>query len=111
MQKKTATAKEVKSMTRMPRLTALALALTLTFAMLFSAFFILGEADHDCVGENCHICFQLSVCENTLRTVGRILFAVLAAAMAILLAAVLPSGSDEHARRFSPVSLKVKLSD
>ena len=38
--------------------------------MLFSAFFIAAEADHDCTGEDCPICAIIYQCEHTLRNVG-----------------------------------------
>lgn len=80
--------------------------------MLSSFIFVALEADHDCTGEHCLICHQISVCEKTLR---QLTVAFVAAA---LLAAL------DHAARFfkvyrrqtappfcTLVSLKVKLSN
>ncbi len=40
------------------------------FIMLFSAFYIVAEADHDCTGEDCPICDCIQQCENTLHQIG-----------------------------------------
>ena len=45
------------------------LGLLLLLAMLFSAFFITAETDHDCAGEDCPICACLQQCENTLHRI------------------------------------------
>ena len=93
------------------RITAIVLCVLFIFSILFSVSFILREADHDCVGENCPICYQISVCENTLKNIS---LAVCAMAFAVALiytlcgsvsacAGILPS--------YTLVSLKVKLTD
>ncbi|MCR5648213.1 MAG: hypothetical protein K6F67_01595 [Oscillospiraceae bacterium] len=38
--------------------------------VLFSAFYIAAEADHDCSGEDCLVCACIRQCENALRVVG-----------------------------------------
>ena len=38
--------------------------------MLFSTFYIVAEADHDCAGEDCPVCACLQQCENTLSQIG-----------------------------------------
>ena len=45
-------------------------ALILLAAVLFSAFFLALEADHDCAGDDCPICACILLCEKTLRVVG-----------------------------------------
>ena len=47
------------------RIAALLLAVTILVIMLYSAFFVAAEADHDCVGEGCPICYQIDACQNT----------------------------------------------
>jgi hypothetical protein len=39
-------------------------------SFVFSLFFITIEADHECEGEECHICRTLEVCEGLLRQSG-----------------------------------------
>ena len=52
------------------RVTAGIIALIMLVVVLFSAFYISAEADHDCSGENCPICACIQQCENTLNQVG-----------------------------------------
>lgn len=59
-------------MTEKERLLASVLALTVVFVILFSGFFVIAEANHDCIEEDCPICCQISVCENTLRSAGTV---------------------------------------
>mgnify|MGYP000188915606 CR=1 FL=1 len=47
-----------------------AMAAMLVFVVLFFSFYIASEASHDCVGEDCPICQQISVCENVLRNIS-----------------------------------------
>ena len=35
------------------------------FFFVFSLFYIATEIDHECIGENCNICEQVTFCENT----------------------------------------------
>ena len=93
------------------RITAIVLCVFFIFSILFSVSFILREAEHDCVGENCPICYQISVCENTLKNLSLAVCAVaFATAFTYTLCrsisactAVIPS--------YTLVSLKVKLTD
>ena len=98
-------------MTKKKRIISLVVAVAFFFVVLYSALYIAAEANHDCVGENCPICYQISVCENTLKNLS---LAVSAAAFAAAFtyslcrsifscAAVIPS--------YTLVSLKVKLTD
>ena len=98
-------------MTKKKRIISLIVAVAVFFVMLYSALYIAAEANHDCVGENCPICYQISVCENTLKNLSLAVCAVaFAAAFTYTLcrsisssAAVIPS--------YTLVSLKVKLTD
>ena len=87
------------------------LAALLAVVMLSSAVYIAAEADHDCSGEDCAICHQISTCENLLRSLG---FAGAAAAITAAFIytrckAVLPC--TETNGTLTLVSLKVKLSN
>ena len=93
------------------RIAAILLAAAVLFVMLNSALFIAAEADHDCAGEHCRICFQLRVCHNALKTLS---LAASAAALAVTLSYTLCCSVFACAAA-SPsntlVSLKVKLTD
>lgn len=98
-------------MEKKKRIAALLLAVTVLFVMLYSALFIAAETDHDCVGENCPICYQINVCQNTLKNLS---LAVCAAAFAAAFTYTLCrsiSACTDYAQSFTLVSLKVKLSD
>ena len=98
-------------MEKKKRIIAILLAVTVFFVMLYSALFIVVHAEHDCVGENCPICYQIDVCQNALKNLSlAVSAAAFAAAFTYTLcrsisscAAVIPS--------YTLVSLKVKLTD
>ncbi len=52
------------------RIAAGIMGLMMLIIVLFSAFFIAAEADHDCTGEDCPVCACIQQCENTLRGIG-----------------------------------------
>lgn len=87
------------------------LAAVLAVVMLSSAIYLAVEADHDCSGEDCAICRQISICENLLKSLG-----LAGAAAAITVAftytvcrAILPCA--EMSGTLTLVALKVKLSN
>ena len=82
------------------RIAALLLAVTILVIMLYSAFFVAAEADHDCVGEGCPICYQVDACQNTLKSL----------AFTYILCRCISLCTD-YAQRDTLVSLKVKLSN
>ena len=98
-------------MEKKKKVIAVFLTVALLFVMLYSALFIAAEADHDCVGENCPICYQINVCQNTLKNLS---FAVSAAVLAAAFTYTLCRGISvctDYAQSYTLVSLKVKLSD
>ncbi len=52
------------------RITAGVMGLMMLVIVLFSAFYIAAETDHDCTGEDCAVCICIQQCENTLRGIG-----------------------------------------
>ncbi len=52
------------------RISAGIMGILMLFIMLFSAFYIAAEADHDCAGEDCPICACIAQCENILHQIG-----------------------------------------
>ncbi len=42
------------------------MSLTVVFTLLFSAFFLVEEAEHDCTGEDCPVCDCLTWCSTCL---------------------------------------------
>ena len=87
------------------------LAAVLAVVMLSSAIYLAVEANHDCSGDDCAICRQISICENLLKTLG---LAGAAAAITAVLTytmcrAILPC--TETISTLTLVALKVKLSN
>ena len=98
-------------MTKKKRIISLIVAVAIFFVMLYSALYIAAEANHDCVGENCPICYQISVCENTLKNLSLAVCAVaFAAAFTYTLCRSISACADVTPS-YTLVSLKVKLTD
>lgn len=71
------------------------LATVLAVVMLSSAVYLAVEANHDCSGDDCAICRQISICENLLKSLG-----LAGAAAAIPLRLHIPcAGRFCHAQR------------
>ena len=87
------------------------LAAVLAVVMLSSAIYLAVEANHDCSGDDCAICRQISICENLLKTLGLAgaAAAIIAAFTYTLCKAALPC--TETNGTLTLVSLKVKLSN
>ena len=98
-------------MTKKPCFMTRLLAAVLTVVMLFSAVYLAVEADHDCSGDDCAICHQISVCENLLKSLGLAgaAAAITAAFTYTVYRAILPCA--ETIDTLTLVSLKVKLSN
>ena len=98
-------------MTKKTRIAALLLAAAVLTVMLCSAFYLALEAGHDCIGDGCAICCQITVCRNVLRKLST---SVCAAAFAAVLSYTLCRNiliCADCIHRNSLVALKVKLSD
>ena len=87
------------------------LAVVLAVVMLSSEVYIAVEADHNCSGEDCAICHQISTCENLLKSLGLASAAasITAAFAYTLCKAILPCTAMTDT--LTLVSLKVKLSN
>ena len=46
------------------------LGILVALSFVFSLFFVALESDHECEGEECHICRTMEVCEGILRQAG-----------------------------------------
>lgn len=87
------------------------LAAVLAVVMLSSAIYLAVEANHDCSGDDCAICRQISICENLLKTLGLAgaAAAISAAFTYTVCRAILPC--TEMTDTLTLVALKVKLSN
>ena len=98
-------------MTKKFRFMTRLLAAVLAVVMLSSAVYLAVEADHDCSGDDCAICRQISICENLLKSLGLAgaAAAVTAAFTYHMCKAILPCA--ETTDTLTLVALKVKLSN
>ena len=89
----------------------MALTTLLVFVMLFSLVFVIAEADHDCSGEDCPVCEIIAIVSDT--TKGLFLIGSVALIFATILVGIGKLIFIENKDRtvFSPISLKVKLSN
>lgn len=93
------------------RIAAGALCVMLLVVVLFSAFYIAAEADHDCCGEGCRICVCLHHCRSILHQfgIGRAArYAAVVPVFAVLIAAVFAFTAF---CRETPVTGKVRLNN
>ena len=88
-------------MTGEKRLLKAVVSILLILVVLSSALFIAAEVGHDCVGESCAVCRQISAVEDVLRAFG---FAVIVLNRNALC-------RISNLRTSTLVSLMVKLSD
>ncbi len=79
--------------------------------MLFSAFFIAEEADHDCTGEDCPICTLVEQCENTLRGFGGGILSQLSGVISVLFLLITAASLIVVLSQDTPVSRKVRLNN
>lgn len=87
------------------------LAVLLVLVLLVSALFIALEAGHDCCGEGCSVCAQISACTRLLQQLALALPALAAAGIACA-ALSLPAGALRAQRAPATlITLRVKLSD
>lgn len=86
-----------------------ALALFLALSLLFSALFLLFEADHDCTGTDCPVCSVLTLCRETLAGFALAATALLFPPAAALCARRALSDRRRTAPGRSPVLQKVRL--
>ena len=98
-------------MTKKPCFMTRRLAAVLAVVMLSSAIYIAVEANHDCSGDDCAICRQISICENLLKSLGLAgaAAAITAAFTYTMCRAILPCA--EMNGTLTLVALKVKLSN
>ena len=58
---------------------SLAAVFAVIFVVLISSFFVAAETNHDCTGEDCPICYEIGICQETVRklTVFGVVFAAI----------------------------------
>lgn len=99
------------NMAKQKRIAAALIAAAMLLVLLGAALFLIEEAGHDCIGEGCPVCLQMSICRNTLKGFAPALCAlVFAAAVRRALYDYISAWVDVIPS-FTLVALKVKLSN
>jgi hypothetical protein len=44
----------------------------LALAVIFAGIFVIEEHDHDCIGEDCHICLEIQIAQRLIEAFGRL---------------------------------------
>lgn len=103
--------KGVSCMAKRNRIISLVLSAVMIFSLLFSALFVVEDAEHSCVGHDCQICTQISTCLNLFNNISPKPSAL--SVLAVLLFAVVFSiGFTKESDSFKTlVGLKIKLSN
>ena len=97
-------------MTKKKNLIISLVAVLAVFVMLFFIGFVVIAADHDCKGEDCPICYEISVCEHAIKSTW---YAGTTAIMILLFTLFIVSIDvySQNTNNISLVTLKVKLSN
>ncbi|KSV59207.1 hypothetical protein [Acetivibrio ethanolgignens] len=98
-------------MTKHNRFFCILLATTVVFVLLLSVACIAVEADHDCQGEDCPICQQISICENILKNLALAGSATAFGAVLLYILYKAIQSYTENLQKITLVSLKVELLD
>lgn len=98
-------------MTSAKHLPAIVLAVVIASVIVFSSLYIAMEAGHDCTGETCPICEQVSVCEGVLKRIMVTVVAVALIAERLYCLSVGLLNSFSAKVPSTLVSLKIKLSN
>ncbi|MBR0082160.1 MAG: hypothetical protein IJP98_05425 [Clostridia bacterium] len=98
-------------MSRKNRVLAGVVGLLLLAVVLFAAFYIAAEADHDCAGEDCPVCACIRLCEAILHRIGggKTEQSFLLVSTVLLVAALTFSAFAASAN--TPVSEKIRLNN
>jgi len=98
-------------MTNKNRAVTLILAIAIGFTILFSFFCIAVQPDHDCIGEDCPVCTQISLCEDTVKSLELAVLKIIAAIISAYFCIIQINVPVPYRKQVTPVSMKVKLSN
>lgn len=97
--------------TKSKKIISIALCILLLFVTFASLFYIVEEKNHHCTGEDCPICANIHLAEQTLRTIGNGSINLVAVAVIPALITLLTVGKLLFVFETSLVSQKVRLND
>ena len=96
---------------RPTRIAAGILGSLLILILLFSGIYIGFESDHDCTGEDCHICQCIDVCGDILNSAFDIRTITATSAVHLFLTMLLPAFISLTVPKATPVDIKVRLNN
>ncbi len=96
---------------KISRVFACIVAAMVLFVVLFSAFFIVSHADHDCTGEDCPVCACMQQCENILHGVDEGSIYAASGILPVILIVGFILASFCIVISDTPVSAKVRIND
>lgn len=91
------------------RILAAVVAAAMLTVVLLAGLYIILEADHDCSGEDCHICECLEICQATIHQIGSVPVANAAVAVTIFFLVSVCFRVLGRTYSETPVSDKVQL--
>ena len=80
-------------------------------SFVFSLFFVTIEADHECEGEECHICRTMEVCEGLLRQSGAAVTSAAVPVAAVWIICLVSVPVMTYVQDKTLVTDKVKMND
>lgn len=92
------------------RIVSVLLCIVMAFAIVLSAAYIIEFTDHECTGDDCEICYHITICEQTLKklAIGISVFARIIAMR--IVSALIPALYYAVCCGDTLISMKVKLS-
>ncbi len=90
---------------------ALLICIALCLAIASSAFYIVGEADHHCIGKECHVCIKIFAYVSLLNSIAFAMVIFGGVIAAIYYAYCVYRQLAIKAGQLTLVTLKVKLSN
>ncbi len=93
------------------RIISLLIAVALLFVIVHCSIYVVAETNHCCVGKKCLVCYQIRICESTLKEISVALGLVSVAAASLYTLWGHVSSVSDNTQSFTLVSCKVKLTD
>lgn len=81
----------------------------LCLSLLFTFAFDFANADHDCVGEECHICIVIQQHKSLLRDLVCVALLLMSAVFLSIGVANILENANRRGDFYTPITLKVKL--
>lgn len=96
-------------MTVKKRIFYIAASLILTAVFICCAVGVIAESGHDCTGESCRVCAQITACISVLKIAAASAAAVIAAAFSVKFFILLKSFNNVSDRFDTQISLKNRI--